>query len=109
MGLRGHALNWKERSEANLLPLSIEQRHLYLALSEWLYRGEMYDLGEPCELCGLCEHPDLRYQFKIVNSYNGNELLVGSECITKSVFKKLVSGASHWVRLGYGTPSTVPN
>jgi hypothetical protein len=76
-------LNWKVRSEANLLPLSIEQSSLYHALSEWLYSGEMYDLGSSHATCELCEHPDLRYQFKIVNKYNGNELLVGSECITK--------------------------
>jgi hypothetical protein len=76
-------LNWKERSEANLLPLSKERSLLYRALSEWLYSGEMYDLGEPCESCELCKYPDLRYQFKIVNRQNGNELLVGSECIKK--------------------------
>lgn len=74
---------WKVRSEANLLPLSIEQSSLYRALLEWVYTGEMYDLGSPHATCELCEHPDLRYQFKIVNKYNGNELLVGSECITK--------------------------
>jgi hypothetical protein len=76
-------LNWKVRSESNLLPLSIEQSSLYRALLEWLYSGEMYDLGSPHATCELCEHPDLRYQFKIVNKYNGDELLVGSECITR--------------------------
>jgi hypothetical protein len=74
-------LNWKARSEANLLPPSIDQSSLYRALMEWLYSGETYDLGQPCETRELCEHADLRYQFKIVNGHNGNELLVGSECI----------------------------
>jgi hypothetical protein len=61
----GIQLDWKSRSEANLLPLSIEQRWLARALLEWLYNGEMYDLEYPCETCELCEHPDLRYQFKL--------------------------------------------
>lgn len=37
----------------------------------------------PIASCELCEHPEIRYQFKITNRHNGNELLVGSECINK--------------------------
>ena len=76
-------MSWAERSAANLLPLSEETSNLKAALHEWVYSGEMYDLTEPIETCELCEHPDIRYQFKIVNTLNGSELLVGSECITK--------------------------
>jgi len=76
-------MSWTERSAANLLPLSEERSSLKVALREWVYSGETYDLIQPVETCELCEHPDIRYQFKIVNKLNGSELLVGSECITK--------------------------
>lgn len=76
-------MNWAIRSAANLLPLSIERAALVVALREWLYTGDMYDLGSPVETCELCEHPEIRYQFKIINRHNGNEMLVGSECINK--------------------------
>ncbi|AOU96633.1 hypothetical protein BI364_00100 [Acidihalobacter yilgarnensis] len=76
-------MSWAQNSAANLLPLSIEQSRLAVALKEWLYTGDMYDLEEPVETCELCEHPDIRYQFKIINRHNGNEMLVGSECINK--------------------------
>lgn len=76
-------MNWAVRSADNLLPLSEEKHHLNIALREWLYLGDMYDLEAPKETCELCEHPNIRYQFKIVNRSNGNEMLVGSECINK--------------------------
>lgn len=76
-------MGWVERSARNLLPLSLERRSLEIALREWFYSGDMYDLEEPIESCELCDHPNIRYQFKITNSFNGNELLVGSECINK--------------------------
>jgi len=76
-------MSWAHKSAENLLPLSIEKRNLATALREWLYTGDMYDLGSPEETCELCEHPDIRYQFKIINRHNGNEMLVGSECINK--------------------------
>ena len=76
-------MNWAQRSAANLLPLSVEKSRLPVALHEWLYAGQMYDMGAPQEQCELCEHPDIRYQFKIINRHNGNEMLVGSECINK--------------------------
>jgi len=43
----------------------------------------MFDLENPIESCELCKHPNIRYQFNIRNQNNGNELLVGSECINK--------------------------
>jgi hypothetical protein len=76
-------MSWATRSAANLLPLSVERTQLAPALREWLYTGDMYDLGAPVEACELCEHPEIRYQFKIINRHNGNEMLVGSECINK--------------------------
>lgn len=76
-------MSWAQRRAENLLPLSIEKETLTIALREWLYIGDMYDIGSPDETCELCEHPDIRYQFKIINRHNGNEMLVGSECINK--------------------------
>ncbi|MTI52163.1 MAG: hypothetical protein FH757_11090 [Alcanivorax sp.] len=76
-------MSWVARSVENILPLSEEASELATALREWAYTGDMYDLETPEETCELCEHPDIRYQFKIVNRHNGNELLVGSECINK--------------------------
>lgn len=76
-------MTWAQKSAANLLPLSVESAQLTVALREWLYTGDMYDLETPIETCELCEHPDIRYQFKIINRHNGNEMLVGSECINK--------------------------
>ncbi|UTH73228.1 hypothetical protein [Chromobacterium sp. IIBBL 290-4] len=76
-------MTWAQKSAANLLPLSVERAQLAVALQEWLYTGDMYDLGTPIETCELCKHPDIRYQFKIINRHNGNEILVGSECINK--------------------------
>ncbi|HYW72020.1 MAG TPA: hypothetical protein VE961_13360 [Pyrinomonadaceae bacterium] len=76
-------MTWARRSSENLLPLSEEKESLKNALREWIYSGETYDLQEPRETCELCDHPDLRYQFKIINKLNLNELLVGSECINK--------------------------
>ena len=76
-------MSWAERSAANLLPLSVEQRRFPIALREWVYGGDMYDMETPNGTCELCGHPDIRYHFKIVNQQNGNEMLVGSECINR--------------------------
>ena len=76
-------MNWARNAANNLLPLSREQRNFALALTEWHYTGNTYDLEEPVETCELCEHPDIRYQFEIANRHTHNTLLVGSECIHK--------------------------
>ena len=76
-------MNWAKRSSENILPLSENQKNLKAAIREWSYDGDMYDLEKPIEICELCNHPDIRYQFKIVNNNNYNEMLVGSECINK--------------------------
>ncbi|PGT90155.1 hypothetical protein COD17_09165 [Bacillus thuringiensis] len=33
--------------------------------------------------CELCNHEEIRYEYRIVNWLNGNEMVVGSECIKK--------------------------
>lgn len=76
-------MDWTRRVSLNLLPLSAEKSILTKAIAEWEYRGAMYDIGYADEVCRLCNHLDIRYQFEIVNKFNQNELLVGSECIKK--------------------------
>jgi len=76
-------MTWLQNSINNIFPLSKNGKDFQIALKEWLYTGEYWDNETACEICELCEHPDLRYQFKIINMHNANELLVGSECINK--------------------------
>ncbi len=76
-------MSWAKRSATNIFPLSENKNDLKMALNEWLYEGDMYDLEEPIETCELCGYQDIRYQFKIINKNNSNEMLVGSECINK--------------------------
>jgi hypothetical protein len=76
-------MNWLNAAKNNLFPVSVEQANLSTALLEWEYRGTPVDLGEAFEVCELCGHPDIRYQFPIVNKKNGNVMLVGSECIKR--------------------------
>jgi len=76
-------MSWAKRSATNIFPLSENKNDLKMALNEWLYEGDMYDLEEPIETCELCCYQDIRYQFKIINKNNSNEMLVGSECINK--------------------------
>lgn len=76
-------MSWASRAANNLMPLSREQESLAAALREWRYTGNCYDLEEPVEICQLCDHPDIRYQFDIRNLFTGKSLLVGSECINR--------------------------
>jgi hypothetical protein len=76
-------MSWIERVADKLSPLSNEQEDVREMLAEWYYTGNAYDLEEPIENCQLCSHPDIRYQFEIVNEHTGYELLVGSECIKR--------------------------
>src|ERR1017187_2547261 len=80
---RSNGMSWIKNAAKNLLPLSREQGNFTLALKEWYYAGNMHDLEEPVEICELCEHPDIRYQFEIVNQHTRNALLGGSEFIHK--------------------------
>jgi len=74
---------WFERVKNNILPLSLEKSDVKKALKEWLYQGNMYDVEIAEEICELCDHPNIRYQFEIINILNGNTLLIGSECINR--------------------------
>ncbi len=76
-------VNWLSRVKDSIFPLSKEKRVIRIALKEWSYNGETYDLEEPTEDCQLCYHPNIRYQFAIVNRYTNESLLIGSECITE--------------------------
>lgn len=74
---------WTERTAANIFPLSREKYDLKKALSEWTYADVNYDIGYAEEICQLCDHENIRYRFEITNRYNGNALLIGSNCILK--------------------------
>lgn len=75
--------NWAARVAKRLLPLSVEQEDLAIALKEWAYTGVCEDHGIPCEVCQMCGQEDLRYHFEIENSTTYYQLWVGSECIQK--------------------------
>ncbi|MED4353954.1 hypothetical protein P9265_16695 [Schinkia azotoformans] len=76
-------MNWIERVKKNVLPVSNERYNIRKALDEWVYEGSMYDVEVADEICELCDQPNIRYQFEIVNVLNNNSLLIGSECITR--------------------------
>ncbi len=67
----------------NIFPVSREKSDVRTALREWEYHDTHYDTGYASEICQLCNQEDIRYQFEIVNKYNGNELLIGSQCIKR--------------------------
>lgn len=75
-------MDWKLNATNNLLQLS-ESCNLKDALSEWFYTGDIEDVGGAVETCELCNHPNIRYKFEIMNKYNNNTMYVGSECIGK--------------------------
>lgn len=76
-------MTWSERAAKNLFPLSRNQAQLKMALSEWAYTGDTFDLEATNGTCELCDQPNLRYQFQIENRFTGHDLLVGSECINR--------------------------
>lgn len=76
-------MNWIERVKKNVLPVSNEKYNIRKALDEWVYEGNMYDVEVADEICELCDQPNIRYQFEIVNKLNDNVLLIGSECIMR--------------------------
>ncbi|NUJ16628.1 hypothetical protein FKN04_08445 [Bacillus glycinifermentans] len=76
-------MNWVERVKKNIFPLSNEKYNIRKALDEWVYEGSMYDVEVADETCELCDQPNIRYQFEIVNKLNNNSLLIGSECIMR--------------------------
>lgn len=76
-------MNWLETVKNNIFPLSNEKNIINTALSEWEYRGVVYDPMYADEQCQICGHQDIRYQFEIINIFNSHTLLIGSECIKK--------------------------
>jgi hypothetical protein len=66
-----------------ILEKSIEKNNIEKAIDEWFVDvGYCVDLGSPIGNC-ICSHK-IRYEFKIVNRYNGHKLSpIGSECIEK--------------------------
>ena len=75
---------WAERATANLIHLS-RANNLASAMREWSTTGGYDDTHNVEEVCELCEHEGLRYQYEIENLYTGHSLWVGSTCITKFV------------------------
>lgn len=71
------------RVRHNIFSVSVERNDLRKALDEWIYEGNMYDIEIAEEVCELCDHSNIRYQFEIINIHNKNKLLIGSECINK--------------------------
>lgn len=61
-------MSWAERSAANLLPLSVEQYRFPIALREWVYAGDMYDMETPNETCQLCGHVSLCYGKAVISN-----------------------------------------
>ena len=71
-----------ENSKRNIIPLSISNE-IKEALKEWKFSGEFIDHENATEICGLCEHPEIRYHYEIINIDNLNRLWVGSSCIIR--------------------------
>ncbi len=69
--------------ESYIFPVSNEKHDVRRTLNEWEYQGNMYDIEIADEDCEICDHQNIRYQFEIVNIYNDNILLIGSECINR--------------------------
>lgn len=76
--------NWAEKATNNMLHLS-RAKTLGEAMREWSTTGGYEDSHSIDEVCELCEHEGLRYQYEIENSITGHALWVGSTCITKFV------------------------
>jgi len=54
-------------------------------MREWQMTYNYNDLEEPTGTCELCEHPEIRHQFEVRNSYTDINLWIGSKCIEKFV------------------------
>lgn len=81
--------SYPQRVRRNILPLSVAES-LPEAFEEWTFTDEIEDHEEPIETCQLCEQEQLRYHFKIRNSFTKRVLWVGSQCILRfglSVFE----------------------
>lgn len=76
--------NWLNSAKTNLFSASQEKKNFLVAKNEWYYDG-LHD-NENAEFdCQLCGHPEIRYEYTIINKLNGNKLIVGSSCINKFI------------------------
>lgn len=75
---------WIQRVVKNLVALSEEKTDFKKARQEWIYLG--LEDNQVCDMdCQLCDHEDIRYEYRIKNINNSNEMIVGSSCIEKFV------------------------
>lgn len=73
---------WLETASEALLEKSIEKVDFNIARLEWRYVGVVDNLN--CDgSCQLCGFNPIRYEYELINIYNSNQLIVGSECIGK--------------------------
>lgn len=73
---------WIKRVISNLTQQSVEKRNFSKARQEWIYLG--LEDNEICDMdCELCDHEEIRYEYRIQNQLNSNEMVVGSSCIEK--------------------------
>lgn len=76
--------NWAENAAINMIRLS-RADNLKEAMREWGTTGGYDDSHSIEEVCELCEHEGLRYQFEIENRMTNAILWVGSTCVTRFV------------------------
>ncbi len=81
---------WLNKAKENLFNSSVEKNNLQKAITEWSVTENVIDYLEEVESfedfyasCELCEHPNLRWHFEILNEYTNKSLWVGSKCILK--------------------------
>ncbi|MGD9706667.1 MAG: hypothetical protein AB7V07_03215 [Candidatus Delongbacteria bacterium] len=75
--------HWIKKASENLLKYSVNNSDFFSAKEEWNITGRVVDneIAEDDNICELCEHENLRWQFEIVNSIHKKILYVGSSCI----------------------------
>lgn len=77
-------MSWLAIAKKNLFEKSEEKNDFLQAVKEFVYI-DLIDNQEAQSSCELCNQPNIRYEYLVRNKNNGNELLVGSECIKKFV------------------------
>ncbi|HEY6529158.1 MAG TPA: hypothetical protein VIZ65_10725 [Cellvibrionaceae bacterium] len=78
------SVDWANKAANNMLGLS-RSKVLAAAMKEWTTTGGYDDTQGANEVCELCEHEGLRYQFEIENVLTKKSLWIGSTCITRFV------------------------
>ena len=77
-------MSWLSLAKDNLFELSEEKNDFIKATKEFVYIG-LEDNEDASYDCELCNHKNIRYEYSIKNILNGNEMIVGSECINKFI------------------------